>query len=113
MSLEPNTPYYVSVRTENGEGLTTTDKVGVPLVYDDTAPSAPRRTKAVSGSNVVMRHKHRSTAPPRRPGPLEMVAPPYDGPAQDMSDGNKPSATVSWKRPATSSPASRSISTWW
>ncbi|PSQ88234.1 MAG: hypothetical protein BRD45_07000 [Bacteroidetes bacterium QS_8_64_10] len=98
MSLEPNTPYYVSVRTENGEGLTTTDKVGVPLVYDDTAPSAPRRTKAASGSNVVTRYKHRSTAPPRRPGPLERMAPPYDGPAQNTSDGNKPSATVSWKK---------------
>ena len=42
LRLGVGTPYYLSVRAENGAALTTTERYSTPYVVDNTRPGAPR-----------------------------------------------------------------------
>ena len=50
ITLEEGERYFFSVRVTNGEGLTKTSSLGIPLAYDPTPPSDPIGRLALSGS---------------------------------------------------------------
>ena len=93
LRLQPNTPYYLSVRVSNGVNQTTTDAKSVPLVWDNTPPSVPRPATTPL-----------AYAPDEQRGGLLLgssiaqVAPDYDGYRTRSGRERRPTATLSWKK---------------